>query len=100
MAQYYKLNDAVKESVSLNLPYMKDGVKVYKFYTLRPGKKYDDHIDDEVFLDALRGAHKRVTYTPEKEAALRESGAKYEVVVCKVCGGKAKKIDLWLVEVV
>lgn len=100
MPQYYKLIDAVHESVSLNLPYTKDGMKVYKFYTLRPGKKYDDHIEDEVFMSALKDAHKRVAYTPEKEQVLKESGARYEVVTCKVCGGRAKKIDLWFVEVV
>lgn len=100
MAQYYKLIDAVSESVTLNLPYMRDGVKVYKFFVLRPGKQYDEHIEDPVFVNALKGASKRVTYTPEREEALKKCGAKYEVKVCKSCGGKVKKIDIWLVEVV
>lgn len=100
MAKYYKLIDAITESVSLNLPYMKDGVKVYKFYTLRPGRQYEEHIDDEVFMNALKEANKRVMYSPEREEALKKCGAKYEVKVCKSCGGKVKKIDIWLVEVV
>lgn len=100
MAQYYKLIDAVTESVTLNLPYMKDGIKVYKFYTLRPGRQYEEHIEDPVFVQALVDANKRVTYSPEKEEALKKCGAKYEVKVCKSCGGKVKKIDIWLVEVV
>ena len=96
---YYKLIDAVSESVSFNLPYMKNGIKVYKFYTLKPGKKYDEHIDDEVFMNALKDAHKKVMYSEEKERFLKETGARYEVVTCKSCGGRVKKLDIWLVEV-
>lgn len=98
--KYYKLIDAVTESVSFNLPYMKNGVKVYKFYTLRPGKMYDEHIEDEVFMNALKDAHKKVMYSEEKERILKETGAHYEVVTCKSCGGRVKKLDIWLVEVV
>lgn len=97
---YYKLIDALGESATLNLPYMKNGVRVYKYYTLRPGKKYDEHIDDEVFMNALKDAHKRIPYTPEMEKYLKANNVRYEVVNCKSCGGRVKKIDVWLVEVV
>ena len=100
MAKYYKLIDAMTESVTFNLPYVKDGVRVYKFYTLRPGKKYEEHIDDEAFMEAILDAHKKIMWTPEKEKYLKDSGAKFEVVNCKSCGGRVKKIDLWLVEAV
>lgn len=100
MATYYKLIDAMSSSVSLNLPYNAKGKRVYKFYTLYPGTKYSEHADDPLFISALKDAHKRIPYTPAMEAALKRQGAKYEVVNCKVCGGRAKKIDVWLVEVV
>lgn len=100
MAKYYKLIDAMTESATFNLPYVKDGIKVYKFYTLRPGKKYEEHVDDEVFMEAILDAHKKIMYTPEKEKLLKNTGARYEVVTCKSCGGRVKKIDLWLVEAV
>ena len=72
----------------------------YSWVRSGPGKQYDEHIEDPVFVNALKGANKRVTYTPEREEALKKCGAKYEVKVCKSCGGKVKKIDIWLVEVV
>lgn len=100
MAKYYKLIDAMSESVTFYLPYQKNGGNVYRHFVLRPGVEYAEHIDDEVFVAALKDAHKRIAYTPEREEALKACGARYEVVHCKVCGGRSKKIDVWLVEVV
>lgn len=100
MAKYYKLIDTIGSSATFNLPHKQGENLVYQFYTLYPGTKYAEYADDEAFLTALRQAHKRFPYTADLERSLHDSGAKYEVITCKVCGGRAKKIDVWLVEVV
>lgn len=100
MAKYYKLIDAVSTSQTFNLPHMVNGNRVYKYYTLYPNTKYVEHIDDPIFMDTLKDAHKRLQYSPQLEKTLKESGIRHEVITCKVCGGRAKKIDVWLVEVV
>ena len=100
MAEYYKLIDAMNTPKSFNLPYKKDGKAVYKRYTLYPGTKYSEHIDDELFVNAIKGAHDKIAYSAEREAALKACNAKYEVVTCKSCGGRVKKLDVWFVEVV
>ena len=100
MAQYYKLIDAMGESATFYLPYVKDGGNVYRHFVLHPGVEYVEHIEDPIFVSALKDAHKRIAYTPEREEALKECGARFEIVNCKVCGGRSKKIDVWLVEVV
>lgn len=101
MAKYYKLIDAVATAETLCLPHRENGRNVYGYYTLRPGKKYDEHADDPVFLEALKNdAHKKIPWTAEREEVLKKTGARYEVAMCKACGGRTKKIDVWLVEVI
>lgn len=101
MAKYYKLIDAWNTAETFCLPHVENGRNVYKYYTLRPGKKYDEYADDPAFLYALKNdAHKKIPWSPEREAALQKCGAKYEVAMCKACGGRVKKIDVWLMEVV
>ena len=101
MADYYKLIDACTSAETFCLPHRENGRNVYKYYTLYPGKKYDEHIDDELFLSALKNdAHKKIPWTPEREDAVKACGARHEVVVCRACGGRTRKIDVWLVEVV
>lgn len=100
MAKYYKLSDAIGNSQTLYLPHDKKGTRVYQYYTLHPGTLYEEHIDDPYFVAALKDAHKRVPYSKDFEDSLKSSGTKYEVVTCKVCGGRAKKLDVWFVEVV
>lgn len=98
---YYKLIDAATSAETFNLPYRENGRNVYKFYTLYPGQKYVEHVDDELFLKTLReDCHKKIQWSPERENALKKCGARYEITMCRVCGGHAKKIDVWLVEVV
>lgn len=98
--RHYKLIDAMTESVRLNLAYMKDGKRINSFYTLYPGKLYKGHANDETFINGLKDAHKRIMYSPQREEALKKCGAKFEVVNCKSCGGRVKKIETWLVEVI
>lgn len=101
MAKYYKLIDAASTPETFNLAYRENGQNRYKFYTLYPGVKYSEHIDDEMFVRMLREeCHKKIPYTPEREAAVKACGAKYDITMCRACGGRTKKIDVWLVEVV
>ena len=100
MAEYYKLIDAMNTPKSFNLPYRKDNKVVYKRYTLYPGTKYSGHIEDDLFVETLKNAHDKISYSKEREEALKGCGAKYEVVTCKACGGRVKKLDVWFVEVV
>lgn len=100
MPKYYKLSDAIANSVTLYLPHTKNGNRVYQYYTLHPGTLYEENVEDPYFVAALKDAHKRVPYNTQLEEALRRNGTRYEVVNCKVCGGRAKKLDVWFVEVV
>lgn len=100
MPKYYKLSDAIANSQTLYLPHDKNGTRVYQYYTLHPGTKYEENVTDPYFVAALKDAHKRVPYNAHLEESLKMHGTKYEVVNCKVCGGRAKKLDVWFVEVV
>ena len=96
---YYKLIDAATSAETFNIPHREKDRIVHKFYTLYPGQKYVEHVDDELFVKTLReDCHKRIPWSPEREAALKKCGARYEISTCRVCGGHAKKIDVWLVE--
>ena len=101
MAKYYKLIDACTAAETFCLPHREDGRNVYKYYTMYPGKLYDEHADDDMFIRALKkDAHKKIPWSKDREDAIKACGAKYEVVTCRACGGKTRKIDVWLVEVV
>lgn len=101
MAKYYKLIDACNAAETFCLPHEENGRNVYGYYTLRPGKKYEEHANDKAFLYALtHDAHKKIPWTAEREAAIKACGARYEVSMCKSCGGRVRKIDVWLVEVI
>lgn len=98
--RYYKLIDPFDVSVRLYLPYQKSGVVKHEVFILKPGKKYVEHMDDELFMSELLNATKEIPYTDERKAALDEYGAKYEVKVCKPCQGRIKKLKVWFAEVV
>lgn len=101
MAKYYKLIDAADSAETFNIPHRENGRNVYKFYTLYPGVKYSEYADDDLFIKTLKeDAHKKIPYTAEREQTLQACGARFEVKMCKSCGGRKKMIDVWLVEVV
>lgn len=101
MAKYYKLVDALPVARKCYVPYLApNGVITRTFRTFYPNVKYDEFINDAVFLNWLKEeAHVRIQYTPEHEEALKKYGARYEVYTpsCK-CSGK--KLDVWFMEVV
>ena len=94
----YRLIEAWAEPATFFLPYSKNGQKVYQNYRLYPGNVYDEHADDDVFINAIKDAKRTISYSKEKENILKATGAKYTVKQpnCK-CSGP--KIDVWLVEV-
>lgn len=98
--KYYKLIDPFDVPVRLYLPHKtKDAIK-HEIFVLRPGKKYEEFIDDDTFMNELLNATKDIPYSEEREAQLKDYGAKYEVIRCKSCGGRIKKLKVWFAEVV
>ena len=94
----YRLIEAWAEPATFYLPYLKNGQKVYQNYRLMPNTDYDEHADDELFIQTLKDAHKTLNYTKEREEILKRTGAKYKVKTPK-CKCSGKKLDVWLVEV-
>lgn len=101
MAKYYKLIDIADAPMVFWLPRTgKNGGVVYESFKLLPGKKYDEYINDSVYMSALLDAHKKIDYTPERQRILDECGAKYKETKCVPCNGGKKRLDVWFVEVV
>lgn len=99
--KYYKLIDAVDSAMDFWIPHKsKTGGAKFEAVRMLPGKLYDEYIDDEVFMSALKDAHKKLNYTPELKAALDACGAKYKETRCVPCNGGKKRLDVWFVEVV
>ena len=100
--KYYKLIDAENSARTFNLPHLlANGKADYKFYTMYPHEEYVSFVDDEIFVRTLKNdCHVKIDYTPEREKAIQACGARYEITMCKSCGGRRKMIDVWLVEVV
>lgn len=100
---YCKLIDAIETPQTLNLAESKvvngKRIAVYKPRRFLPGKKYEVP-DDPVFIQSLKNCKQKVKYTPETEATLKECGSSYEVVYCKSCGGRVRKIEYHVIEVV
>lgn len=100
---YCKLIDAIATPQTLNLARTKDygGRKVASYTPVRflPGEKYEVP-DDDLFLQSILNCKKLENYTPEKEAALKGCGCSYEVKMCRSCGGRRKKIEYNVLEVI
>ena len=97
---YYKLIDAVDQPMSFYVPHTsKSGGKVYERFRMVPGVKYDEYIDDEVFMEAISEVHDKINYTAEKVEALERVHARYTLPK-RTCKCQRKKIDVWFVEVV
>lgn len=100
----YRLNGA--EKVAVTLYYVPQTKKVNgrnivtyppNFMKLVPGEEYET--DDEAMLEYFRRHRQKVRYSQELEDTLSRNGVKYEVEMCKSCGGRVKKISYQLVEV-
>lgn len=98
--RYYKLIDPFDVPVRLYIPHQTDSGIKHEAMVLYPGKKYDEYIDDDVFMNELLNATKEIPYSEERKALLEEYGAKFEEKRCKPCQGRIKKLKVWFAEVV
>lgn len=96
---YYKLIDPIQVPKNLNLAGRENGLLRYRVIRLVPGKKYKIP-EDQTLLEELKGVTESEKYTEGKEAALKRCGIPYEIVYCKSCGGRIRKLKYHLVEVV
>jgi hypothetical protein len=86
---WVRLNSAVTSPLNVRLPFMEDGYTKYRYIALDPNKEYEY---PDYLSDILLGYTIQQKYTKEREAALKEANANYEIKLCKVCGGKRTNI--------
>ena len=99
--RYYKLIDPFDISVYLYLPHRtEDGKVKSQPIVMRPGKKYAEYADDDLFISELLKCTKEIPYTRERKEALDKYGAKYTEKRCGTCGGRVKKLVVNFAEVV
>lgn len=98
--RYYKLIDPFDISVYLYLPHRTArGIKSEPI-VMRPGKKYAEFADDDLFISELLKCTKEIPYTADRKKALDDYGAKYTEKRCGACGGRVKKLVVNFAEVV
>ena len=98
--RYYKLIDPYDTPVNLYLPH-KDGSAIkHEALRLLPKKKYEEYVDDPVFIEALLSCTKEIAYSEESKKILEDYSAKFEVKVCTPCQGRVKKLKVWIAEVI
>lgn len=68
------------------------------YIRLEPNKTYET--DDPAQMKYLRENTIRVRYNANLEQTLKDAEVPYEVVRCKSCGGRVKKIEYNQVEVI
>lgn len=99
MAQY-KLVDVIEFPLTINVATKSHGYTKYGHMKLYPGKLYELPEDDLPLVNSLRNAKLKKTYSSELEAALKKAGVNYEVKMCQSCGGRVKKIEYPVVEII
>lgn len=78
---------------------LRNGNISYGHYVrLEPGKTYET--DDEAQKKFIRENRIKVRYNANLEAILKEAGVPYEVIRCRSCGGRVRKIEYNQIEVV
>lgn len=96
----YKLIDCETEPVTLRMfPQTLKGHVSYGHYArLTPGKVYET--DDPAQIEYLIEHRERIRYNSGIEKLLKDAGVPYEIIRCRSCGGRVKKIEYNNVEVV
>lgn len=96
----YRLISVETQPVTLRMfPKTIRGHVSYSHYQrLEPGKTYET--DDEAQIDYLRSNTVKVRYNPAIEKTLKDAGVPYEIIRCKSCGGRVKKIEYANIEVI
>ena len=93
---YFKLYDLVK-SPQTKLIQTTD--RAYQYVTLKPGKHYK-LLSYEMMEQISDKFKEKVKYSDSLEKTLKDAGMEYEVVKCRTCGGRVRKLEYKTVEVV
>lgn len=103
MAAYYKLHDAINETVKIRIARASKFVPKnvhYGIIEIEPGKKYYLEGDD-ILKGSIRKHQQKRPYTEGLENWLKQNGIEYKVTKCPVCGNRAgKELVYKIVEVV
>ena len=96
----YRLIECERIPVTLRMfPHTKNGRVSYNHYQrLEPGKTYET--SDPAQIQYIKEHKEKVNYNKPLEDALKRIGADYEIIFCKSCGGKVRKIEYSNVEVI
>ena len=100
----YRLNKAETVPVTLyNVARTKQlqgkSIVTYSNYIrLIPGETYET--DDVATLNWFRNYRRKVRYNSSLEELLKRNNVPYSVEMCKSCGGRVKKINYQVVEVI
>lgn len=68
------------------------------YQRLEPGKEYET--EDPAQIEYLKSHREKAGYSQRLENLLKESGVPYEIIRCRSCGGRVKKIEYNNVEVI
>ena len=96
----YRLISVETEPVVLRMfpQTLKGHVSYGHYIKLIPGKMYET--DDPAQIEYLKEHRERVRHNAGLEKLLKEANVPYEVIRCKSCGGRVKKIEYNNVEVI
>lgn len=88
----YKLIDIIEYPTKINVATKKKGYMQYAQMILEPNKVYVIPEGDTVLEQSLFNAEFRRDYSPQMEALFKDNGIPYRVELCRVCGGRKRKI--------
>ena len=96
----YRLIDVETSPVTLRMfpKTVKGRISYGHYQTLNPGVTYET--DDPAQIDYLKNQKIKARYNANLEQVLKDAGVPYEVIRCRSCGGKVKKIEYSQVEVI
>lgn len=92
----FKLNHVLQASQDIVIKAVTDGKVSHKLTRVEKGKTYLVGDYDE---ESLKERTTEVRYTREIEEYLKSEGVEYEVILCKSCGGKKKKVRVKTIEI-
>ena len=73
--------------------------KKYQYVTLKPKKHYK-LLSDEMMAQISEKFTEKRKYSDSLKKTLDDAGMEYEIVKCRSCGGRVKKLEYKTVEVV
>lgn len=92
MSKKYKLIDVLEYPTKINVATKKKGYLQYAQMTLEPNKVYILPDGDSALEKSLFEAVFRREYSQELENLFKNQGIPYTVEMCRVCGGRKRKI--------